>query len=188
MPIVISCPNASCGRRYSVPEDAAGRTATCASCGTKIHIEAAGGQIAPEPPPPPSVPPPPPPPDVTEPPARRDDDEGDLPSVRRRPRGPAGTTFMDFFLFRWLITPRILIVLYWIVVVIDILVGLGLMASGFVAGGEAARILGGIVVGLLVMIAGPILHRILFEILIVVFRIYDTLTEIRDNTSSEPEP
>lgn len=184
MPIVISCPNPSCGRRYSVPDDAAGRSATCASCGTKIQITGLAKE-------PVAAPAPPPPPPDDEPRGRDDDfdDEHEPASVAKRRRtAPAGPGFVDFAMFRWLITPRILILLYWIVVVLIILGGLGVMVSGFFAGGNIGQILGGIVGGILIILVGPVLYRIVFEILILAFRIYDTLIEIRDNTSSEPEP
>jgi hypothetical protein len=192
MPIVITCPNPSCGKRYAVPDDSVGRTATCASCGAKIPIVAGAAEVAkaPTPLPPTNAPPS----EVEFEPRRRrqrDDDErdehDDLPSVRRRPRGRAGGAgFADFALFRFLITPRILTLLYWFVVGIVILAGVALILGGLFGGGGPGQIIGRVAGGLFVMVVGPILYRILFESLIVVFRIYDTLNEIRDQTSHQP--
>ncbi len=76
----------------------------------------------------------------------------------------------DFLAFRKMITPLIIQVLFWIGVAVCIIVGLvGL------AGGQ----FGGIVVILL----GPVMVRIYCELLIVVFKIHQSLEQIRKNTS-----
>jgi hypothetical protein len=179
MPIVISCPNPSCGRRYTVPEDAAGRTASCAACGTTILISAP--EIVKVSPPAPAEAPRPRP-------RQEDEDEVPTPSVVRRRVAPeTGNGFMDFVLFRWLITPRILIGLYWIIVVVLVLGGMIVGVAGFFQGGRnVPRVVGAVVGGVLIMFLGPIIVRIAIESLIVVFRVYDTLIEIRDNTRHEP--
>jgi len=186
MAIVITCPNPDCGRRYSVPDEAAGRTATCATCGAKIQIGMTGSPIS-------QVPPPPPPPgadDERHPPRKHT--EVDVPShddslisvarpSRRRPTGKGG--FGDFVLFRTLIAPWVMIILYWVVVVLIVLGSLGGMAFGFLANRGPGPIVLGLIGGLLGLIVGPFLCRIIFESAIVVFRIYDTLVEIRDHLS-----
>jgi hypothetical protein len=180
MAIVITCPSATCGRRYSVPDEAAGRTATCASCGTKIQIGPAEGVQAP--------PPPAPPHDVFDVPAPRHPPEeaADEPLVsvaRQRPAAPPSKGgFADFVLFRKLIAPWVTIVFYWLSVAAVILFGIAVMIAGSFSGDRRPlTIVASIVVGLLIMIVGPFLLRIVYESAIVIFRIYDTLTEIRDS-------
>jgi hypothetical protein len=79
----------------------------------------------------------------------------------------------DFLTFRKMITPVIVQVLFWIAVAVIIIYGFYTMfASSFVQ-------------GLLMVILGPIVYRILFEMLIVIFKINDTLTDIKNNTKKE---
>src|SRR5579884_2895819 len=155
MPITFACPNPDCGKRYTVPDDAAGRRTTCTACGMKMQVPAAAKG--------------PPPDDEFEerPPLRRrserdrddfDDDLGDAPRPLARARGdkPSRGGFMDFVLFKFLIAPRILILLYWVLVVLIILGGLGFMVISFFSG-DFVRILIGIFGGLLIMIIYPVL-------------------------------
>jgi hypothetical protein len=106
--------------------------------------------------------------------------------VRRQRRRASGTGgFSDFALFRTLIAPWVLIVLYWVGVAACMLAGMLLMVLGPLGGGPPAEILGFVVLGILLLVLGPVLLRINFEFIIVVFRIYAMLVEIRDNTSRE---
>ena len=88
----------------------------------------------------------------------------------------------DLLAFRKMITPTVIQVVFWIGVVICVLAGIIGIISG-VAGtrGGGAQVLG----GLLTLILGPLFVRIYCELLIIIFRIHDRLTEIRDNTSSK---
>jgi hypothetical protein len=92
----------------------------------------------------------------------------------------------DFLGFKKMITPIIIKVLFWVGVALSILAGLV-----FIVGGAAANIVGGtavrhqdsgamVLVGLLCILLGPVVCRIYCEILIIVFSIHDTLTEIKD--------
>jgi len=45
-----------------------------------------------------------------------------------------------------------------------------------------------VVAGLLLLILGPLLVRIYFEILMIIFRINSTLTDIRNNTKPKEAP
>ncbi len=77
----------------------------------------------------------------------------------------------DFLKFKKMITPIIIQVLFWVGVVISVVVGLGMMVAG--ERGDAAS-------GLLVIFLGPVGVRIYCELLIVVFSINDTLTDIKN--------
>ena len=79
----------------------------------------------------------------------------------------------DFLSFRTMITPVIIQIIFWVGVVLCILFGVGAIFFGTQYGE------GGIVWGILVLIFGPVLVRIYCEILIIFFRINETLTEIK---------
>jgi len=96
----------------------------------------------------------------------------------------------DFFAFRKMITPVIIQVIFWIGVATCVILGLYLIIDG--ASGERSYSYGGIeyvragiaetVSGLLVLVLGPIVVRVLSELTILFFRMNETLTEIRNNT------
>jgi hypothetical protein len=74
----------------------------------------------------------------------------------------------DYLTFRKMITPIIIQVIFWLVVVVVVLSGLVTMFSDSFFG------------GLLIIVFGPLVVRIYCEILIVIFRMNDTLTDIRN--------
>ena len=80
----------------------------------------------------------------------------------------------DFLFFRKMITPMIIQVIFWISVI-------GVIIGGFVT----MFSYGGFWRGLLMVLLGPIAVRIWTELLIVLFKINDTLTDIRNNTKNE---
>lgn len=79
----------------------------------------------------------------------------------------------DFLSFRKMIVPVIIQVLFWIGVVLSVLGGVVMAA---VADGA-----GEVLIGVLWIFLGPIIVRIYCEVLIVVFRINETLTDIKNN-------
>jgi hypothetical protein len=81
----------------------------------------------------------------------------------------------DFFSFRTMITPIIIQIIFWIGVALCIIIGLGylLVGSRYSHSGPAY--------GLLIIFLGPVAVRIYCEILIIFFRINETLTEIKHN-------
>ena len=86
----------------------------------------------------------------------------------------------DFISFRKMITPTIIQVLFWIGVAGSVIFGL------FMIGNSFGRYGGGFLFlyGLLVIIIGPILTRIYCELLILFFRMYGTLLEIKKSLAS----
>ncbi len=84
----------------------------------------------------------------------------------------------DFLKFRKMITPAIIQVLFWIGVVGCVIAGLVTIGYSFdsYSGG-----VGVFLSGLMILILGPIGIRIYCELLILFFRMNDTLTEIKDN-------
>lgn len=84
--------------------------------------------------------------------------------------------FNDFLKFRKMITPAIITILFWLGAGISVLAGLIIMGTSFGRfGGGAATFFG----GLLTLALGPIVVRIYCEILILFFRMNETLTEIK---------
>ena len=83
----------------------------------------------------------------------------------------------DFLKFRKMITPAIIQILFWVgvaAVVIGSLVTMGMSFSSY--GGGA----GTFFLGLIMLILGPVVVRIQCELLILFFRMNETLTEIKD--------
>ena len=75
----------------------------------------------------------------------------------------------DIINFRKMITPIIIQALFWLGVVGCIVYGIGMMQVSFL-------------LGLVTMVAGVIMVRVYCELLILLFKMNDTLSEIRDNT------
>jgi hypothetical protein len=84
----------------------------------------------------------------------------------------------DFLKFRKMITPAIIQVLFWIGVVVSVVSALVIMGASFGSyGGGVGTFLGGLVM----LVLGPVVVRIYCELLILFFRMNETLTEIKDN-------
>lgn len=98
----------------------------------------------------------------------------------------------DFTSFRKFITPSIITIIFWIGVVASVISGLVMFVGAFgrYGGGAAAALM-----GLLTIVIGPLVARIYCELIILGFKIYDTLIEIRDaqtgsagNSAPQPPP
>jgi hypothetical protein len=74
----------------------------------------------------------------------------------------------DFFFFDKMIVPKLIVILYWILLAVSILGGLAtIFTVGFFA-------------GIFSLILGPLFVRIWCELLIVMFKINESLQVIRD--------
>lgn len=80
----------------------------------------------------------------------------------------------DFLAFRKMITPLVIQILFWLGVVVAIVMGLVTLVT---ADGLQK------VLGLAMIVGGPLVVRIYCELLIVMFRINESLTDIADNTA-----
>ena len=84
----------------------------------------------------------------------------------------------DFLTFKKMITPTIIQVLFWILAGLTVVLGLAGIVSGASSSfGGGSQVLG----GLILLVLGPLAVRVYCEILIVVFRMNETLTEIRNS-------
>ena len=91
----------------------------------------------------------------------------------------------DFWAFRTMVTPVIIQVIFWIGALMCLVVGAGMIIMGIsshdpVMGHYIWR-------GILLFILGPIGVRIYCEILIIFFRINETLTEIKHDLEGRPQ-
>ena len=80
----------------------------------------------------------------------------------------------DFFVFRRMVTPILIQIIYWIATVTVIMVGLVLLIGGEDFGQRFG--------GFLILILGPLVVRIYAELSMLLFRMNETLTEIKNNT------
>ena len=82
---------------------------------------------------------------------------------------------LDFIMFRKMITPIIIQIICYILMAVMAILGLSIIVAGdMIPGG------GGVGMGLLVLILGPLIIRIYAELIIILFRINETLTEIKN--------
>lgn len=83
----------------------------------------------------------------------------------------------DFLSFRRMVTPVIIQIFFWIGVIGSVVAGLTLIFGGGTAEMSQAEAVGA---GVVTLIFGPLAIRLYAELLIVVFRINETLTDISD--------
>jgi hypothetical protein len=88
----------------------------------------------------------------------------------------------EFLRFRLMITPIIIEIIFWIGVGLMALMGLFWIFTALTRYGSGLNA----IVGLLTLILGPIYWRVTCEIIIVLFRINEKLSDIRDNTAGGP--
>lgn len=181
----VGCPY--CQKTIKVPEKMVGREIRCPGCKQGLKLEGAGG----------------PPPDGG---GAGGVDFGSLSQDTGRGRRPSA--FWELLTFRRMIAPFVLQLVFWVLVLLAVGSGglwvvLGVLALGTQPTAPAVKMTdehgpgmgnfgpfemgtgtmaGGvmIVVGLAWMILGPLVIRVFFEMLIMVFRVYDVMREVRD--------
>jgi hypothetical protein len=89
----------------------------------------------------------------------------------------------DFWAFRTMVTPVIIQILFWIGVILCLIIGGIMIVMGLSQGGTPDYLWKGVLLFLL----GPLGVRVYCEILIVFFRINETLTEIKHDLDRRPE-
>ena len=82
----------------------------------------------------------------------------------------------DYLTFRKMITPIIIQILFWIGAVGSVLWALFIIFSGVTTSYGGGRL---VLTGLIMLFLGPIIVRIFCELLVSIFRINETLTEIK---------
>jgi predicted Zn finger-like uncharacterized protein len=180
MPLYIACPQ--CSHAFNVPDHAAGRKVLCPKCQTALNVpgSAADGaalvfdELEPAP----------------------------APSPRRSASPPRGNWFVDFLVFRRMASPIAIQLFFWLAVLLCIISGVATIVRGArdfdkrtaaaskLQGAERKeaeddardKFLGYLVLGMAQIFAGPALARFVAEYFILIFRINETLTDIRNNT------
>jgi hypothetical protein len=196
MPILIYCPQ--CAAKIRAPEQAIGRQIRCPKC--EAEFTATSDETVPPPVPPEPAPSPPPPAPEPAPPSppeprveaprpelppeddREEEDREDEPKPTPAPGTAAPTnSLVEFLLFRTMISPIIIQVIFWIGVIASI--GAGgfflIAAIGLMAGGkDAVFAFLQALMGLGLLVLGPLAVRVCCELTILFFRIYDSLREL----------
>ncbi|HSG25914.1 MAG TPA: DUF4282 domain-containing protein [Anaerolineales bacterium] len=96
--------------------------------------------------------------------------------------------FRSFLNFERMITPVIITILFWIGLIIVAISALVVFFGGIIGGlnGDGfGSVLGGLFGGPLVFILGGLMVRIYSELLILAFRINETLTDIKNELKKE---
>ena len=105
---------------------------------------------------------------------------------RQRAAGEKGFLGSLFdFSFTSLVTPKIVKVLYILFTIWTALIGLSILVIGFKTGGVAGGLFTLIVVEPIFVLLTLGIYRVVLELFVVVFRIYDELKNIRENTGSQ---
>lgn len=89
----------------------------------------------------------------------------------------------DLLSLRRMITPLIIQVLFWIGIAASVLAGIVVLFGGIIGGisdQSIGAVLGGLIGGPLIMLVGILLARIYAELLILAFRINESLTDIKN--------
>ena len=89
----------------------------------------------------------------------------------------------EYLTFKKMITPAVVQVLFWVGILFSILHGISLIQSGM--GPQKFMASQKIYTGIFLLIFGPIIIRICCESLIVFFRIYQTLMDMKQGNGSE---
>jgi hypothetical protein len=175
------CP--ACGAVYSVTPQHIGRRIACKKCGAGLVVEAEGIELAGAAARSGDVPPtyaegvPAPLPAPVQPLA------GLAPAAEESPyrRAPAGSSVLvDYLLFRRMLTPFLIQIIFWISVAFFVITGAGTFVFAVMASGSSGvTILMAFVYAAAQIILGPIMVRVTCEMIMVVFRIHETLLEIK---------
>jgi Domain of unknown function (DUF4282) len=106
--------------------------------------------------------------------------------TRQRAAGEKGFIGSLFdFSFTSLVTPKIVKVLYILFTIWTALIGLTILIIGFKTGGVAGGLFTLIIVEPIFVLLTLGIYRVVLELFVVVFRIYDELKKISQNTDSQ---
>ncbi len=82
----------------------------------------------------------------------------------------------DFLTFRRMITPIIIQIVFWIGIIGILVLGILIIVDGV----RDESDVGEVIIGVLFLIIGPLIWRVFCEILILTFRIIETLADLRN--------
>jgi hypothetical protein len=87
----------------------------------------------------------------------------------------------DFLKFRKMITPTIIQILFWVGAAASAIGALMTMVLGLTGSGQGYLVL----VGLVMLVVGPVMVRISCEMIILFFRMNETLTDIKNGLAKK---
>jgi hypothetical protein len=163
-----------CQQPLKFGPESIGREFPCPRCGRNIRIDATG--IVPPPsPPPPSA--------AFESLAEEEDEE---PIRRKRPKAVVksrgGNGFADFLLFRAMLTPWIIQIIFWLGTLFSVGVGMMMILAAIKTGadirGGSETMARGVIYGMAVVFLGPLFVRLYCEGMIIFFRIHEELCDL----------
>ncbi len=93
----------------------------------------------------------------------------------------------EFITFKRMLTPILIQIVFWLAVIVLVIGGLVTAVIGLtqMGGRNMAGALGTVVGGIAMMVFGPLVARIYAEILIVIFRINETLTDLTETLTKD---
>jgi predicted Zn finger-like uncharacterized protein len=188
MAVVIACP--TCQQKVRVNENLLGKSVKCPQCKnpfTAVDPNAVQANASSWEPTPSSdldfssqLPPPPPP-------RPEEFDEPTAADPAAIPRKAGRSALVDYLLFRRMVTPAVIIVLFYIGVVVLVISGIVWAISGlFVLFNRSAFGILIILGAFLLTLLGILILRIYCEVVTVLFRILDNLRQINEKTSQGP--
>jgi len=94
----------------------------------------------------------------------------------------------DIFTFRKMMTPTLIMILFLLAVAVSIFIAVGFILTGLVISLHDQNLWGLFLVfpGVVFLVVGPFLARIFCELLILSFRMYETLVEINNRLGAPP--
>jgi hypothetical protein len=92
----------------------------------------------------------------------------------------------DFLAFRKMITPAVIQIFFWIGVLVCVIAGLGILSNKEIL--AATSPIPPTLTAIIVLVVGPLIVRIYCELLMVLFRIYESLRAIELSRVREPLP
>ena len=163
-----------CRQPLKFGPDSIGREFPCPRCGQNLRIDATG-IVAPSASPEPST-------------AFDSLSEGDDEPIRRkRPKAAVksrgGHGFADFLLFRAMLTPWIIQIIFWLGSLFSVGVGLMMILAAVKAGTDVRGVgsetmARGVIYGMAVIFLGPLFMRLYCEEMIIFFRIHEELCDL----------
>lgn len=92
----------------------------------------------------------------------------------------------DFLAFRKMITPAVIQIFFWLGVLVCVIAGLGILSNKEIL--AATSPISPTLTAIIVLVVGPLIVRINCELLMVLFRIHESLRAIELSRVREPLP
>jgi hypothetical protein len=143
------------------PDTVIGKTVKCPACQTQFSVTGS---------------PPPPEPAPVMAPLVGDEE----PAHRTRPSG-GSSAFVEFLLFRRMIAPLVIQIIFWVGTVLMLFGGLIMAVLSLTQISQVGAVaLIGTLTGFAYMLFGPIVLRVYCEVLIIFFRMYETMKDVKE--------